>query len=547
MIGALYGDIVGSIYEWNNIKQKDFWLYQSKMFFTDDTVMTLAVAKSLLEYKDKHGDLQDLVVKNMQYLGRKYPHAGYGERFQKWLWDDNPKPYESYGNGAAMRVSACGWVGKTLAEVKDLSYDVTAVTHNHPEGVNGAEAVAVAIFMARTGSSKEEIAEAIRDEYYPLDKTLDEIRPYYTYDVTCQGSVPQAIQAFLESTDFEDAIRNAVSLGGDSDTIAAITGSIAEAFYGVTKKQIEFVFSKLDDDLSKIHKDFQKFFMRTIVRNDIYNLEDLTQEIIRNGRYDADRRHFWGSIHTVTNLLNGFRPGELYVLGGRPGMGRTELILSIIKDIHGDDYDRQARVAYFTYRSHPYRLAECYLANVLNITVADIECPDDVSELKEYQEKLGYERIKFINSIGYGVYRIRETLKTILEQHNVDVVIIDSYQVLEQYTDKNKLNELSLELKQLAVDLDVVVLVMSDLDDVANVCAGHKPGIADLSNAGFLAHDADVVMLLHREAYYNHECVNPNCAEVIIAKNKMGRIGTAVIDFDRKKRIFKEHYKQKGK
>ena len=200
-------------------------------------------------------------MKNMQYLGRKYPNAGYGNRFNDWIYSDNPQPYSSWGNGSAMRVSSCGWVGKNLDEVKLLSCEVTAVTHNHPEGLKGAEAVAVAIFMARTGTTKDEIKKKMQ-EYYALDKRLDEIRPTYEFNESCQDTVPQAIQAFLEAEDFEDAIRNAISLGGDSDTIAAITGSIAEAFYGVNKKQTDFVILKLDDDLRVIHQAFQKFLMR---------------------------------------------------------------------------------------------------------------------------------------------------------------------------------------------------------------------------------------------------------------------------------------------
>lgn len=255
MIGAIFGDVVGSIYEWDNIKTKDFELCQPKMFFTDDTVMTLAVAKALMEYVAGNGKLQDLTVKNMQELGRRYPDAGYGARFEGWIYSGNPQPYNSWGNGAAMRVSACGWIGKNLDEVKKLSYEVTVVTHDHSEGLKGAEAVAVAIFMARMGNTKDEIKEEMQ-KYYRLDKCLEEIRPTYEFNESCQDTVPQAIQAFLEAKDFEDAIRNAISLGGDSDTLAAITGSIAEAYYGVKQEYLEFVKSKLDDRLRNICEEF---------------------------------------------------------------------------------------------------------------------------------------------------------------------------------------------------------------------------------------------------------------------------------------------------
>ena len=233
MFGAIIGDMVGSIYEFHNHRSKAFSLFGTGCHPTDDSIMTIAVAKAILENDGKTEGLEDKTVEWMQIIGRQYPNCGYGGHFYEWMYARNPHPYNSFGNGAAMRVSACGWAGKTLDEVKALSRAVTVVTHNHPEGVKGAEATACAIFLARTGHSKEEIRAFIEDNCYTLDFTLNEIRPTYRFDVTRQGSVPQAIEAFLESASFEDAIRNAISIGGDSDTIAAITGSIAEAFYGI--------------------------------------------------------------------------------------------------------------------------------------------------------------------------------------------------------------------------------------------------------------------------------------------------------------------------
>ena len=235
MLGAIIGDMVGSIYEFHNHRSKEFPFFNSRCCPTDDSIMTIAVAKAILENDGKAEELEDQAVKWMQKIGRQYPNCGYGGRFFRWMHTRDPQPYGSFGNGAAMRVSACGWAGKTLDEVKALSHAVTIVSHNHPEGVKGAEATVCAIFLARTGHSKEEIRSFIEDNYYTLNFTLDEIRPTYRFDVTCQGSVPQAIEAFLESDSFEDAIRNAISIGGDSDTLAAITGSIAEAFYGIPK------------------------------------------------------------------------------------------------------------------------------------------------------------------------------------------------------------------------------------------------------------------------------------------------------------------------
>lgn len=258
MLGALIGDIVGSRFEWDNYKAKDFELFTKKCFPTDDSIMSLAIAKAILQAKEDHSDLPVLAVRYMQELGRLYPDAGYGGSFRRWLWEDDPKPYNSFGNGSAMRISAVGFAAKTLEEGKAMSKLVTAVTHNHPEGLKGAEATVVAIFLARTGKSLQEIREVIDKEYYPMDFTLDGIRPTYDFDVTCQGTVPQALMAFFESTDFEDAIRNAISLGGDSDTMAAITGGVAEAYYGIPMNIREKALTFLDERLTKILLDFEK-------------------------------------------------------------------------------------------------------------------------------------------------------------------------------------------------------------------------------------------------------------------------------------------------
>ena len=232
MLGAIIGDIVGSRFEFNNLKSKEFALFTRHCFPTDDSNMTLAVALAILRSRGDLRALSENTVVSMQEVGRKYPR-GFGGHFRLWVFSDDPKPYGSWGNGAAMRVSPCAWAASTLEEALAMSDAVTEVTHNHPEGVKGARAVTTAIFLARQGFSIDVIRDHIEGDYYPLNFTLDQIRPAYHFDVSCQGSVPQAIEAFLESASFEDAIRNAVSIGGDSDTIAAITGSIAEAFYGI--------------------------------------------------------------------------------------------------------------------------------------------------------------------------------------------------------------------------------------------------------------------------------------------------------------------------
>ena len=249
MIGAIIGDIVGSRFEWDNYRHKDFELFTSACFATDDSIMTLAIGKALMESKKDWSDLGEQAVRWMQEVGRPYPRCGYGGRFWDWMYSSNPQPYNSFGNGAAMRVSACGFVANSLEEAKKLSRAVTEVTHNHPEGLKGAEATTVAIYMARNGSTMAEIREVIDREYYPMNFKIDEIRETYEFNETCQNTVPQALMAFFESTSFEDAIRNAISVGGDSDTLAAITGGIAEAYYGVPEdiraKAIKYLVGRL--------------------------------------------------------------------------------------------------------------------------------------------------------------------------------------------------------------------------------------------------------------------------------------------------------------
>ncbi|MBQ6359896.1 MAG: ADP-ribosylglycohydrolase family protein [Lachnospiraceae bacterium] len=281
MFGAIIGDIIGSVYEWHNIKTKDFPLFRDDCRFTDDTVMTCAVAEAIM-----NGGKKDDFIDAMKKYGRMYPNAGYGGRFRTWLFSDDREPYNSYGNGSAMRVSPCAWVmdcgfcartgcwpsnGRAVAELS------AAVTHNHPKGIIGAMATADAIFLSRyyfggycgdyeepinkdPEECKRRIKAHIEQEYgYDLSRTLDEIRPSYRFSATCQDSVPQAIIAFLESTDFEDAIRNAISLGGDSDTIAAITGSIAEPAYGIPGWIKEKAYSYLDEPLKDVLRRWRKY------------------------------------------------------------------------------------------------------------------------------------------------------------------------------------------------------------------------------------------------------------------------------------------------
>ncbi len=279
MLGAIVGDIVGSVYEWDNIKTKDFPLFRDDCFFTDDTVMTCAVAEAIM-----NGGQKDDFIDSMKKYGRMYPDAGYGARFDAWIHSNDRSPYNSFGNGSAMRVSPCAWAidcsfcARTGAwpSRRALARLSAEVTHNHTEGIKGAMATSDAIFMCRYyfgGYSgdygkpindnpteyKRLIKEHIEQEHgYNLSQTLDEIRPTYRFNETCQNTVPQAIIAFLESTDFEDAIRNAISIGGDSDTLAAITGSIAEAAYGIPDWIKDKAYTYLDEPLKDVLRRWEK-------------------------------------------------------------------------------------------------------------------------------------------------------------------------------------------------------------------------------------------------------------------------------------------------
>lgn len=258
MIGAIIGDIVGSRFEFNNYRAKDFELFTGDCFFTDDSIMSLAIGKALLEAQgESDATLEAKTIHYMQLIGRPYPHCGYGGRFYDWMYTDNPKPYNSFGNGAAMRVSACAYVAQSLEQALHFSDIVTAVSHNHEEGLKGARATTAAIYMALQGASMAEIKEHIVNNYYALDFTIDEIRESYYFNETCQETVPQALEAFFESSSFEDALRIAISVGGDSDTLAAITCSVAEAFYGVPQVIRTQAESYLDDRLLTVLRDFE--------------------------------------------------------------------------------------------------------------------------------------------------------------------------------------------------------------------------------------------------------------------------------------------------
>ena len=255
MYGAILGDIIGEPYEFDRgNKTKAFPLFSSKPAFTDDSVMTVAVAEALMNSRKKSpGEICRAVVDSMREWGAAYPNAGYGGMFRWWLRADHPEPYGSFGNGSAMRVSAAGWLFDTLEETREKARLTAEVTHNHPEGIKGAESVAAVIWLARNGSTKEDIRQYVTRKFgYDLSRTCDEIRPSYRHVESCQKTVPEAVTAFLEGQDFEDVIRTAVSLGGDCDTLACIAGSMAEAFYGVPAALRQVCEELLPEDMRSV-------------------------------------------------------------------------------------------------------------------------------------------------------------------------------------------------------------------------------------------------------------------------------------------------------
>ena len=253
MLGATIGDIVGSIHAWNNIKTKKFELFDVRCRFSGVTVITCAVAKALRKYVEtgKKCDLQEELKEELLNYGWLYPDINYGRSFMAWLFADEQQPYGSAGAGSAMRVSPAGWLASSLAEAEEFAKMTAEVTHSHAEGIKGAQAVAAAIYLARQKTPKEEIKKYIEEKYYKLDFALKDIRMRYAFNPTCAGTVPPALVAFLEADDFEDALRNAVSIGGDSATLAAVAGSVAEAYYGIHENIIKQAMPFLDEEIKK--------------------------------------------------------------------------------------------------------------------------------------------------------------------------------------------------------------------------------------------------------------------------------------------------------
>ena len=312
MYGAILGDIIGSPFEFDRgDKTKDFKLFSRRSHFTDDSVMTLAVCEALLKVGQDATvkEIEDAVISSMQSWGRRYPHEGYGGYFRRWLTARHPEPYNSFGNGSAMRVSAAGWLYDSLEKTRVVAKATANVTHNHPEGIKGAEATASAIFMARNGSSKEEIKKYIENEFhYDLNRTLDEIRPSFHMDETCQKTVPEAIIAFLEARDFEDAIRNAVSLGGDTDTLGAITGSIAEAYYDIPEWLMKECRNRINKEMRDVLDEFDQTLSR---KKDLPSTNKMVEQVIDRYHIQNDKE---GMISFMDTMLHAIKQGEDFVV-----------------------------------------------------------------------------------------------------------------------------------------------------------------------------------------------------------------------------------------
>lgn len=339
MYGTIVGDIIGCPFEFDRgDKTKDFKLFSRRSHFTDDSIMTLAVCEALLKVGQDATvkEIEDAVITSMQSWGRRYPHEGYGGYFRCWLTARHPEPYNSFGNGSAMRVSAAGWLYDSLEKTRVVAKATANVTHNHPEGIKGAEATASAIFMARNGSSKEEIKKYIENEFhYDLNRTLDEIRPSFHMHETCQKNVPEAIIAFLEAKDFEDAIRNAVSLGGDTDTLGAITGSIAEAYFGIP----EALRSECRNRINKDMRDVVDTFYSLVRKDDSPNTNQMIEKAINQYYVHNDKEGMILFMNMMINAMN--QGGEFIVpyITKNPFLSKEQINSISIGDTFALDHD----------------------------------------------------------------------------------------------------------------------------------------------------------------------------------------------------------------
>ncbi len=366
MYGAILGDMIGAPYEFDRGgKTKAFPLFVKDSQFTDDTVMTVAVANALLEVSPDMTDkeIREILITSMHCWGRKYPYAGYGGRFYDWLQTESRKPYGSYGNGSAMRVSAVGWLYNNLETTRKIARLTADVTHNHPEGIKGAEATASAIFMARSNHSKEEIKEYIIKEFgYDLSRTCNEIRPAYRHVENCQKTVPEAITAFLEGTDFEDVIRTAVSLGGDCDTLTCIAGSIAEAFYGIPENMITECRKRLPKEMLTVIDRFteRRESAETAFQDPFLEGNDLIEKAISSYHTETTKNNLDAILDTIRTRMH--QDGH-FIIPVTKSEGDKKLSFCTIRT----EYDEEWLVAFTSTAEHAKGEPSQTISNFIDI------------------------------------------------------------------------------------------------------------------------------------------------------------------------------------
>ena len=549
MLGAIIGDTVGSIYEFCNTNSTKFQLFSPYSKPTDDSVMSMAVAEWLLTDPER---TQETLEECMVRWGHRYPRAGYGGAFSSWLFnpdflggyrdeynnfDDIPSgrhPYNSWGNGSAMRCSACGWVAETLNEALELSKRSAEITHNHPEGIKGAQAIAAAIWMARHDATKEEIKEYIMDKFgYNLNRDCDDIRPNYYFDVSCQGTVPEAIIAFLDSWDFESAIRLAVSLGGDSDTLACITGGISEAFY---KEIPEHIITE----------------MRNRLDPDWWDIINGVKAVANQHEAPIKKYDIMGiptGITVLDEILLGLHPSDLILIGGGPRIGKTSFMVSMVNNI---TFKQGIPTAVLSLEVPTKFLQGRLLMNVCDINIEYSKFLDMLSSStpEEVNAKLcsiNKSMLIIDNTPPVGISQLQEKVYAIVEEYGIKLFFVDYLELMiateefDPYLDRKEEFRMKVHsLKQLAVELDIAIVVFSSLrkKTMSEVESdGYEPCLYQIGCGAYTEealNDLDVICLLHRPDLTKNQKSNIEDCQIIIAKNRNSSTKNVWVKFNRK-------------
>ena len=549
MLGAIIGDTVGSIYEFCNTNSTKFQLFSTHSEPTDDSVMSMAVAEWLLTDPER---TQETLEECMVRWGHRYPRAGYGGAFSSWLFnpdflggyrdeynnfDDIPSgrhPYNSWGNGSAMRCSACGWVAETLNEALELSKRSAEITHNHPEGIKGAQAIAAAIWMARHDATKEEIKEYIMDKFgYNLNRDCDDIRPNYYFDVSCQGTVPEAIIAFLDSWDFESAIRLAVSLGGDSDTLACITGGISEAFY---KEIPEHIITE----------------MRNRLDPDWWDIINGVKAVANQHKAPIKKYDIMGiptGITVLDEILLGLHPSDLILIGGGPRIGKTSFMVSMVNNI---TFKQGIPTAVLSLEVPTKFLQGRLLMNVCDINMEYSKFLDMLSSStpEEVNAKLcsiNKSMLIIDNTSPVGISQLQEKVYAIVEKYGIKLFFVDYLELMiateeyDPYLDRKEEFRMKVRsLKQLAVELDIAIVVFSSLrkKTMSEVESdGYEPCLYQIGYGAYTEealNDLDVICLLHRPDLTKNQKSNIEDCQIIVAKNHNSSTKNVWVKFNRK-------------